>query len=231
MQETFLRAFRNWHQFEGRSSAATWLYTIAVRTHKRVGRRLKGRHMKPLASLLSTWEEEISDIACDEEGPLEEVLRQEAREAIYRALGSLPIDFRVTLTLKNIMEFSVAEVARVLGIKAATVKTRAHRARLLLREELAKPLPKRKASPNDSSRRVCLDLLYANQRALDRGVEFPLAKGELCSRCRVLLATLDLAYDSCIKLKSGELPEPLRKLLLLEAGSISTRRLRAVAAF
>lgn len=225
VQETFLRAFRNWPQFEGRSSPATWLFTIAMRTYKRVGRRLKGYGVQPLANLLPAWEEKIPDIRCGEEGPLDEVLRQEEQETIYHAMGSLPIDFRVTLTLKSIVEFSVAEVAAVLGIKEATVKTRIHRARLLLRKGLVKPPPRRKASPIEPSQQVCLDLLYANQQALDRGVEFPLAKGELCSRCRVLFATLDLAYDACIKLKGGELPEPLRKLLLIEIGAIEHLRL------
>jgi hypothetical protein len=40
----------------------------------------------------------------------------------------------------------------------------------------------------------------------------------------VLFATLDLAYETCAKLKSGELPEPLRKLLLIEIGEIEQRR-------
>lgn len=175
--------------------------------------------MEPLASLPPAWEEKIPDISRGVDEPLEAVLRQEAQETIYRAMGSLPNDFRVTLTLKSIVEFSVAEVAEVLGIKEATVKTRIHRARSLLREGLVKPPPKRKPSLVEPSQQVCLDLLYANQQALDRGVEFPLARGELCSRCRVLFATLDLAYEACIKLKSGELPEPLRKLLLMEIGS------------
>ncbi|MCI0691979.1 RNA polymerase sigma factor [candidate division KSB1 bacterium] len=225
VQETFLRAFRNWHQFEGRSSPATWLFAIAMRTHKRVRRRLKGYHTESLANLPPTWEEKIPDISFGQEGPLEEVLRHEAQETIYRAMDSLPIDFRVTLTLKSIVDFSVAEVAEVLGIKEATVKTRVHRARLLLREGLVKPPPRRQASLIEPSQQVCLDLLYANQKALDRGVEFPLASGELCSRCHVLFATLDLAYDACIKLKSGELPEPLRKLLLIEISSIEHLRL------
>jgi RNA polymerase sigma-70 factor (ECF subfamily) len=225
VQETFLRAFRNWHQFEGRSSPATWLFTIAMRTHKRVAPRLKGNHTEPLASLLPAWEEKVPDTSCGEEGPLEEILRQEAQERVYRAMGNLPIDFRVTLTLKSIMEFSVAEVAEVLGIKETTVKTRVHRARSLLRAGLMKPPPKRQTSLIAPSQQVCLDLLYANQQALDRGVEFPLASGELCSRCRVLFVTLDLAYDACIKLKSGELPEPLRKLLLIEIGSMKHLRL------
>jgi RNA polymerase sigma-70 factor (ECF subfamily) len=225
VQETFLRAFRNWHQFEGRSSPATWLFTIAMRTYKRVGRRLKGYDVLPLASLLPVWEEGAPDIPDGEDGPLEEILRQEAQERVYRAMSNLPIDFRVTLTLKSIVEFSVAEVAEVLGIKEATVKTRVHRARLLLREGLVKSPPRRKASLIEPSQQICLDLLYANQQALDRGVEFPLARGELCSRCRVLFVTLDLAYDACIKLKSGDLPEPLRKLLLEEMGSIERFRL------
>jgi RNA polymerase sigma-70 factor (ECF subfamily) len=225
VQETFLRAFSNWHQFEGRSSPATWLFTIAIRVHKRVCRRLKGRHTESVASLPPAWEEKIPDLSCGEEGPLEEVLRQETQEMIYHAMGSLPIDFRVTLTLKNIAEFSVAEVAEVLGIKEATVKTRVHRGRLLLRKGLVKPPPRRHASLVEPSQQVCLDLLYANQKALERGVEFPLASGELCSRCGVLFATLDLAYDACIKLKNGELPEPLRKLLLMEIGSMKHLRL------
>jgi len=225
VQETFLRAFRNWHQFEGRSSPATWLFTIAMRARKRVCRTSNVCHTEPLAGSLPAWEEEIPDIFSREEGPLEALLRQEAQETVYRAMGSLPIDFRVALTLKSIVEFSVAEVAEVLGIKEATVKTRVHRARLLLRDGLVKPLPRRNASLIAPSQQICIDLLYANQIALDRGVKFPLAKGEMCSRCRVLFVTLDLAYDACIKLKSGELPEPLRKLLLLEIGSSEHLRL------
>jgi RNA polymerase sigma factor (sigma-70 family) len=225
VQETFLRAFRNWHQFEGRSNPATWLFTIAMRAYKRVCHRHKGGHTKPLADLLHTGEEEFPDTSSGEEGPLEEVLRQEAQEAIYRAMSSLPMDFRVTLTLKNIMDFSVAEVAQVLGIKEATVKTRIHRGRLLLREELVKPPARSQTSLIAPGQQVCLDLLYANQKALERGVKFPLASCELCSRCQILFTALDLAYDACLKLNSGELPEPLRKLLLIEMGEIERLRL------
>ena len=158
VQETFLRAFRNWHQFEGRSSPATWLFTIAMRTHKRICRPRKGRHTESPAS-----EEEVPDISCGEAGPLEEVLLHERQETICRAMCILPKDFRVTLILKSIMEFSVAEIAEVLGIKETTVKTRIHRARLLLREELVKPPRRGKAAPITPSQKACLDLLFGNQ--------------------------------------------------------------------
>jgi RNA polymerase sigma-70 factor (ECF subfamily) len=163
VQETFLRAFRSWHQFEGRSSPATWLFTIAMRTHKRIRRRLNGYNMEPLASLPPTWEEAIPDSSSGEAGPMEEVLLHERQETICRAMCSLPKDFRVTLILKSIMEFSVAEIAEVLDIKETTVKTRVHRARLLLREEMAKLSLRGNVSPIAPSQRACLDLLYGNQ--------------------------------------------------------------------
>lgn len=221
LQETFLRAFRNWHQFEGRSSPATWLFTIAMRTCKRVRRRHQGFPTEPLAGLLRTWAEEIPDVSCEEDGPLAEVLRQETHERIYHAMGSLRIDFRVTLILKYLADFSVAEVAQVLGIKEATVKTRIHRGRLLLREELVKPPLPGQAALLAPSQQLCLDLLYANQKALARGVKFPLCRSALGSRCEILFSALDLAYDACSKLQNGELPEHLRQLLLREIGAIT----------
>lgn len=227
VQETFLRAFRNWHKFENRANPATWLYTIATRACKRITRRRAGqpRRMQSLAELLPASEEqEIPELPSEEDGPLDEVLRRETEEIVHRALANLPFNFRMPLILKDIVEFSVAEVAEVLGTKEATVKTRVHRARLLLRQELAKILPKRQAPPPDHSRQVCLHLLHAKQEALDRGVEFPLAAGELCSRCRSLFATLDLAHDVCLSLKRGEVPEPVRQLLLKQFDANSSRR-------
>ena len=221
VQETFLRAFRNWGQFEGRSNPTTWLYTIATRACIRFKRRRSGEpsQMLSLSKLLPNQDEDIPIIFSEDKGPLDEALRRESQEAINRAIADLPSHFRVTLMLKDIVEFSTAEVAHVLGIKKTTVKTRVHRARLLLRKVLTEQLPKRKAPPPDHSRQACLDLLHAKQEALDRGVEFPLAEGELCSRCRSLFSTLDLVKNACIDIKKGELPERLRQMLLKEFGS------------
>lgn len=219
VQETFLRAFRKWEQFEGRAQPSTWLYTIAVRACKRIKRKRAGQpqRMQSLAELLPTPQDgEIPDLPSDHDGPLEHVLRREAQEAVQHAITKLPPAFRMALLLKDIVEFSVEEVAQVLGIKEATVKTRVHRGRLLLRKELVKKLPKRKAPPSDHEKQVCLHLLHAKQEALDRGVEFPLATTELCSRCQSLFATLDLTHEVCLNLNRGPLPEPLHRLLLQE---------------
>lgn len=223
-QETFLQAFRKWDQFEERSEPTTWLYTIAARTCRRRHRKRSGEpaRLESLPGLLPSGEAEVPDLPGPDEGPLDEQIRREAREAVERALPRLPLAFRLPLVLKDIAELSTAEVAAVLGIKEATVKTRVHRARLALRRELARQLPKRSAPPPDHSRQVCLDLLHAKQEALDRGVDLPLAPGELCDRCRSLFSTLDLAQDVCHEIGRGDLP-PRLKALLSSRSTLKTR--------
>ena len=193
VQETFLLAFRHWRQFEGRSKASTWLYSIAVRACRRSKRLRSGepRYLESLSELLPSGEPLVPDIPSQEEGPMDAQLRREARETVEHAIADLPRAFRIPLVLKDLAELSVSEVAGILGLKEATVKTRVHRARLRLRKHLAEQLPRRKAAAPSHSRQICLDLLRSKQEALDRGVAFPLGEQELCSRCASLFATLD----------------------------------------
>lgn len=213
VQEIFLQAYRKWDQFEGRSNPSTWLYTIGARACRRMNRRRSGEppRIEPLSTLLPSGEETIPHLP----DPHEEQVRREAREVIDRALAKLPADFRLTLVLKDIAELSVAEVAEVLGVKEATVKTRVHRARLMLRRELARVLPRRRPAAEPShGRTVCLELLRGKQEALDRGVAFPVPPESLCERCGALFATLDLTKGVCRDLAEDRLPEGLRERLL-----------------
>lgn len=214
VQEIFLQAYRKWDQFEGRADPSTWLYTIGARACQRMNRRRSGEpsRLEPLADLLPTEGDAVPDL--EAEGPLDDQLRREAREVVERALELLPPDFRLALVLKEIAELPLADVARILGIKEATVKTRVHRARLLLRKELAAGLPRRKAAAASHPRSVCLDLLAAKQEAMDRGAPFPVSADLLCERCESLFRTLDLAHEACRDLGRDELPAEVRRLVL-----------------
>jgi RNA polymerase sigma-70 factor (ECF subfamily) len=215
VQDTFLQAYRKWDQFEGRSEPTSWLYTIAARLCRRRQRRRSGepRHVESLSDLLPSRDATVARIPSDDDSPLDEQLRREAQERVERALAELSVRLRLPLVLKDIAELSVAEVADILGLKEATVKTRVHRARLALRHALTEVLPRQPSPPPDHSRRVCLDLLHAKQEALDRGVEFPVPQDELCSRCQSLLSTLDLSQQLCRHLDSSQLPSELKGAL------------------
>lgn len=215
VQETFMRALKGWEGFGGRSKPSTWLYTIASRACQRLERRRAGepRTMKPLDELLPTRDETVVDLPAGDETPLEWTERKDVIDAVRRAIESLPMHFRLPVVLKEIEGMSVEDVATVLGVKPATVKTRLHRARLLIREELSRPLPRKPAPQSHPPDAACLDLLWAKQEAMDKGVDFPIPERHLCERCRSVFATLDMTEDVCFALGNAKLPERARQEL------------------
>ncbi|MCK6480342.1 MAG: RNA polymerase sigma factor [Planctomycetes bacterium] len=227
VQETFLRAWRGWDRFEGRSSPATWLYSIASRVCRRFHRRRAGEPagMASLEELLPFGEPGMPDLPGSEGGdPAGRAALDEARARVEEAVADLPPAFRLPLVLKDLQGLSVADTARVLGLREATVKTRLHRARLRLRQAVVEGLPRRDGPALAYSRRVCLDLLAAKQEALDRGVPFPLGNEVVCERCRSVFASMDLAAEACAALAAGgPLPEGLRRRILgAGAGAAAT---------
>lgn len=222
LQDTFTIAFRKWSQFEGRSAPSSWLYSIAVRVCRRRHRRRSGEpvQMQSLDDLLPVRGEPIAVVPASDD-PQRALVEREAREAVEEGIAQLPQSYRLPLVLKEIAELSVSEVADILGLKEATVKTRLHRARLKLRTELERILPRAVIPPADHSRQICVDLLAGKLEAMNRGVAYPLPNAELCSRCSAFFAGLDLARRACVDLGRGQMPEAIRSVLEREFGSRS----------
>ena len=212
VQETFLQAYRKWDQFEGRSKPMTWLYTIAARRCMRM-RRKKSGEPERMASF-----EELAPFgdgpmaAPEDEGPLSEQIRREGIELVQNAIVELPEDFRVPLVLKDVAGLPIADIAGILEVNPATVKTRVHRARLKIRKALEQTMVKRDLPPAAYERQVCIDLLEAKQNALDQGVE--LDQEVVCDRCRAVFASLDMGHDLCMNLGEGSLPTEVRGRVL-----------------
>jgi RNA polymerase sigma-70 factor (ECF subfamily) len=225
VQETFLRAFRGWPSFRGHSTPSTWLYTIAARTCRRLHRRKR----QPVPRLESFYEllpednEGYLDVPSPEEGPLEGILREEARGAVTEALATMPVPFRMAFILKDLGEFSMVEVGEILGIKEATVKTRVYRARLHLAKQLKQRLPKRKTAPPDFTRHVCFAIFKAKMDALDLGRPFKMPDDHVCHRCASMFASLDISLNACKDISAGDIPEPLRRAIRAEFTSPSAR--------
>ncbi len=217
VQETFLLAYRKWDQFRGESRASTWLYTIAVRRHVRMNRKRAGEPKRSLSleeMLPFDPKEAVPDVPGDINTPLQEVLRTEALGQLEEAIVELASEYRVPLVLKEIIGFSVREVADVLGLTEATVKTRLHRARNMLFRTVSSVLPQQEVPPPAYTRRVCMDLLRAKHESLDRGVAFPVPPGEFCARCRAVFEAMDFAQGLCGRLAEAKLPEKVREAVL-----------------
>lgn len=138
LQETFISVYRNLNNFHGDSSFSTWLYRIATNASLMKIRARK----EPTLSLDEPIESEdngslpreIVDWAIT---PEEALLNGETRAQMDGAIAALPETLRAVFVLRDIEGLSVQETADVLGISVPNVKTRLHRARLLLREMLS----------------------------------------------------------------------------------------------
>jgi len=216
VQETFINAFRALDQLADAEHPRPWLFAIAHRACIRMRRRRAGEpdRMESLDELLPSPRPTMPDLAALDSGPHHDRLRAEARELVERGVAELPERFRIPLLLADIAELKIGEIAAILGIEEATVKTRIHRARLKLRAILEQGLPQRDAAAPSHARAVCLDLLRARLAAFDQGVPFPVPKATLCERCQAIFATLDLAASVCGTLDGDAIPPQLRAAIL-----------------
>lgn len=229
VQETLMQGFRKWDQFEGRSNPSTWLYTIAARLCRRHRRRKAGEpsRFESLSELLPHASDPVLAFSSSADDPLAAHMRREAERVVAIALEHIPPTYRLPLVLSEIAELPTQEIARVLGLKEGTVRTRVHRGRLAIRRALLERLPTRSGPAVDHDRQLCLDLLQAKQEALDRRAEFSVSRQELCARCQSIFATLDLGRDVCAGLAGEKLPQAITRLLADHRRRTSTIPARA----
>ncbi|MCB9847540.1 MAG: sigma-70 family RNA polymerase sigma factor [Phycisphaeraceae bacterium] len=223
VQEVFLQAFRSWGEFRGEADPRTWLFRIAARSCQRMHRRRSGEpeQIGSLDALLPFGDPLIAVIADDQPDAVQEQIHAEALRQLESEIAQLPDEFRVPLLLKDIVGFSVKEVADVLGLEEGTVRSRVHRARLKLRSAVDRALPRAEgpAPPPAYEERTCLDLLNAKQEALDRGAPFDTSV--ICQRCRSVFASLDLTHRACRELAGDAMPDEIRQRLLGRLGQPS----------
>jgi RNA polymerase sigma-70 factor (ECF subfamily) len=213
VQDAFVSAYRHWGEFRGDSKPCTWLHAIAVRAAIRRARREARRRdvAREFARALPFHQPRLADADFARHSREARELRDEARARVDEAIETLPEPFRSAIVVKEIGGLSIADAARVLGVKEATVKTRVHRGRLLLRARLLAERPRRAVPPPVYSPRICMDLLRAKMDALDRGVPFPIQDELVCDRCRQVLASLDVGADACRALRTATMPAALRR--------------------
>ena len=143
IQESFIQACNHLDNFEGRSGLSTWLHRIVLNAAL-----MQLRKRGPVSGLHPEWDESrTAQVSAQRVGAagagdpstdrvLSQVLSQELRETIDRAILLLPDALRAAIVLRDVEGLSTAETAQALGITESAVKVRLHRARLALRRSL-----------------------------------------------------------------------------------------------
>ncbi len=138
LQEAYLAAYRSMGRFRGESSLATWLSRLVL--NECLGRLRRGTRRQRIMPIVSSTLAGDGISGLDPELPEHVVARRQLRTLLECKLDELPESFRLVFVLRSVEEMSVAETAHTLGIPEATVRTRYHRARALLREALQQDL-------------------------------------------------------------------------------------------
>ena len=169
VQETYLRGWRGYDAFEQRAALRTWLYRIAttacLRALENRARRvlpagLGDASVDPDVSLdggggFHDWLEPIPDDLMLQTPETAFTARQSVRLAVMTAMQELPARQRAVLILRDVVQFSSAEVAELLETTPAAVNSALQRARAHLAE--VAPSEESAAEPDDPGRRDLLD--------------------------------------------------------------------------
>jgi len=139
VQDAFLKAYEKLNQFQGNSKFYTWLVRIAVNESLM---RLRKRRTGKMVSIDEDVETEDGSVPRDlaDWSPDPEALygQSEMAEILKKTIQGLPPGFRVVFVLRDVDGLSTEETADALGLSIPAVKSRLLRARLQLRERLAK---------------------------------------------------------------------------------------------
>jgi RNA polymerase sigma-70 factor, ECF subfamily len=133
MQQTYVNAFTHLHQFEERSRFSTWLTRIAL--NEAFGSRRRMRLVDPVPP----DDEEGSTIHAmrsTQPDPERQAYAQELHRLIEQAIDALPEGYRLVFMLRDVEGLTTSETGEDLGLGVDVIKTRLHRARVMLRRSV-----------------------------------------------------------------------------------------------
>lgn len=138
VQETFLKAYTNFHRFQEGTNCRAWLFTILTNTFiNRFRRKKKEREILGGEDLRVIRQNFHNVEAADfYQNPEKGVLNKTFSAEMKSALEGLPIEFRMVVVLADLNGFSYKEIAHILAVPVGTVMSRLFRGRKMMRKEL-----------------------------------------------------------------------------------------------
>lgn len=132
VQETMLKAYSQFHSFNGSSQVGTWLYRILQNTWINNYRKSRRRPAEQLTAEITQWQHEASE----GRSPEIDVLEKVPDSKVIQALEALPKSFRMAVYYADVQGYRYREIAEILDIPIGTVMSQLYTARRKLRELL-----------------------------------------------------------------------------------------------
>ena len=129
-QDAFLSAYRAWDRFRGESRVTTWLYRITVNAAL-----MRLRKTKSQRQLTHTGIEDV-EVVDWTASPSRDTLNAERGEKLREGIDLLEPDLKAAVVIRDVQGLSNTEAAEVLEITVSALKSRLHRARVMLRKYL-----------------------------------------------------------------------------------------------
>jgi RNA polymerase sigma-70 factor (ECF subfamily) len=144
-QEVFVTVFKHVDTFRGDAKLSTWLYRIATNHTRNRMKYLGRRSYNHTSELDEAAERELADAQPSAmrphiAGPEAMLEGLQLERAVQDGIAALEPDHREVLVLRDVENLSYDEIAAITGVAEGTVKSRLHRARLALKEHMAKHL-------------------------------------------------------------------------------------------
>jgi RNA polymerase sigma-70 factor, ECF subfamily len=210
-QESLISMARSVRDFRGDSSVSSWLYTIARRFC--IKKRRRSKFAPAREDSLDAPETDVGQHLADPgPNPEQTAANQELAAALTHAIHALDPAHREVLVLRDVEGLPAPEVAAILGISVDAVKSRLHRARVAVREELAPVLVRPVVSPPRGA--LCPDVLTLFSQHLEGDIDpGTCAKMEAhlaeCPHCRDACDSLKRTLAICRQLPTPDVPASL----------------------
>lgn len=132
MQETFIDAYKNLSQFEGRANFKTWIIRIMMNNCYRKREKSSFKN-----EIMQDANEHSTPLFTNKNNDTDKIIQnRELGHIIEKALVKIPMDYRMVFSLREINGLNVSETAEMLNISEANVKVRLNRAKTMLRNEI-----------------------------------------------------------------------------------------------